>query len=152
MCKCYFEINFFKKSNLLEGVLKPPIFAVLSSDLKHIFSIQYLTSLLNSCLLVNWLYILCKIARKKKSAVSKWVTLTIGKMTRKSIKKFFIWTFRKINCFTKSSKQNGSYLMLLKAQCRSCHFWILWKTPSLDHRSKGKRIIFKSKNLYNLLI
>ena len=28
-----------------------------------------------------------KVTRKKKSAVNKWVTLTIGKMIRKSVKK-----------------------------------------------------------------
>ena len=43
---------------------------------------------------------------------------------RKSIKKFIIWTFGKRSCFTKSSKQNGCYLVLLKVQYRSSHFWI----------------------------
>ena len=71
---------------------------------------------------------------------------------RKSIKKFIIWFFGKRSCFTKSSKQGDCYLVLLKVQFRSNHFWILWKTLSLDYRPKGKRIILKSKNLYNLLI
>ena len=39
---------------------------------------------------VNWLIglLLCKVTRKKKSAVKKWVTLTTGKIIRKSIEKF----------------------------------------------------------------
>ena len=61
---------------------------------------------------------MCKVARKKKSAVNKWVTLTIGKIIRKSIKKFITWTFGKKSCFTKSSKQDGYYLVLLKVQYR----------------------------------
>ena len=43
---------------------------------------------------------------------------------RKSIKKFIIWTFGKRGSFTKISKQNGCYLVLLKVQYRSSHFWI----------------------------
>ena len=78
---------------------------------------------------------------KEKSAVNKWVTLTIGKIKRKSIKKFIPWTFGKRSCFTKSSKQDGCYLVLLKVQYRSSHFWILWKTLSLDYQPEGKIII-----------
>ena len=115
-------------------------------------TIQFLTSLLNWCQLVNWLYISFKVTRKKKSAVNEHVTLMIGKIIRKSIKKFITWSFGKRSCFTKRSKQGGCYLVLLKVEYRSSHFWILWKTLSLDCRPKGKRIILKSKNLYNLLI
>ena len=60
---------------------------------------------------------------------------------RKSIKKFIPWTFGKRSCFTKSSKQDGCYLVLLKVQYRSSHFWILWKTLSLDYQPEGKIII-----------
>ena len=71
----------------------------------------------------------------------------IGKIIRKSIKKFITWFFGKRSCFTKSSKQGGCYLVLLKVQYRSSHFWIIWKTLSLDYRPEGERIILKSKNL-----
>ena len=70
----------------------------------------------------------CKVTRKKKSAVNKWVTLTIGKIIKKSIKKLIAWTFGKRSCFIKSSKGDGCYSVLLKVQYRSTHFWILWKT------------------------
>ena len=36
---------------------------------------------------------------------------------------------------------------VLKVQYRSSHFWIIWKTLSLDYRPEGERIILKSKNL-----
>ena len=39
--------------------------------------------------MVNWLYISCKVTIKEKSAVNKWVTLTIGKIKRKYIKSSF---------------------------------------------------------------
>ena len=51
------------------------------------------------------------------------------KSKRKSTKKFIPWTFGKRSCFTKSSKQY-----------RSSHFWILWKTLSLDYRAEDKII------------
>ena len=35
---------------------------------------------------------------------------------KKIYKKVLSWTFGKISCFTKSSKQDGSCLVLLKAQ------------------------------------
>ena len=75
----------------------------------------------------------------------------IAKIIKKSIKKFITWFFGKRNCLTKSSKQDGCYLVLLKVQHRSSHFLILWKTMSVDYQPKGKRIILKSRNLYNLL-
>ena len=53
---------------------------------------------------VNWLCISCKVTRKKKSVVNKWATLTIGKITGKSMK----------SSITKSSKQDSGYLVLLK--------------------------------------
>ena len=71
---------------------------------------------------------------------------------KKIYKKVHYMNFWEKNCFTKISKQDGFYLVLLKVQYRSSHFWILWKTLSPDYQPKGKRIIFKSKNLYNLLI
>ena len=71
---------------------------------------------------------------------------------KKIYKKVDYRFFGKRSYFTKSSKQGGCYLVLLKVQHRSSHFWILWKTLLLDYRPKGKRIILKSKNLYNLLI
>ena len=134
-------------------MLKPPSFAVLSSDLKHIFfmkkniyidhssSLPYLIDI--NHLLVNWLieYISCKVIRKKKAAANKWLTLTIGKIKRKSIKKFIYMNFGKNKLFYKSSKQDGCYLVLLRVQYRSSHFWIVWKTLSLHHRPEGKRII-----------
>ena len=63
MCKCYFETIFFKKRYF---------FAVLFSKLKDIFhekkkrnyNIDYSSSLAY-LVEVNWLYILCKVARKK---------------------------------------------------------------------------------------
>ena len=67
-------------------------------------------------------------------------------------KKIIGWFFGEWSFFTKNSKQGGCYLVLLTVQCRSSHFSILWKTLSLDYQLKGKRIILKSKNLYNLLI
>ena len=156
----WFWDQFYKKNHLLGKALKSPLFCSPFFWLKTCFFnekklkhwLQFLTSVLNWCQLVNWLYISCKVTRKKKSAVNKWVTLMIGKIIRKSIKKFITWFFGKRSCFTKSSKQGGCYLVLLKVQYRSSHFWILWKTLSLDYRPKGKRIILKSKNLYNLLI
>ena len=36
--------------------------------------------------MINSPYISCKVTRKKKSAVNKWETLTIGKIRSKSIK------------------------------------------------------------------
>ena len=120
---------------------------------KKIYWLLFLTCLLNWCQFVNWLYILCKVTRKKKSAVNKWVkTRMVGKIIRKSIKKFITWFFGKRSCFTKSSKQGGCYLVSLKVQYRSSHFWILLTILSIDYRPKGKIIILKSKNLYNLLI
>ena len=56
------------------------------------------------------------MTRKKNSTVNKWVTITIGKIIRESIKKFISRTFGKRSCFTKSSKQDGCYLVLLKVQ------------------------------------
>ena len=66
-------------------------------------------------------------------------------------KKIIGWFFGEWSCFIKSSKQGGCYLVLLTVQYRSSHFSILWKTLSLDYRLKGKTIVLKSKNLYNLL-
>ena len=63
------------------------------------------------------------------------------KNSRKSIKMFITWTLGKRSCFTKSSKQDGCCLVLLKVQYRSSHFWILWKTLSLDYRPEGTLII-----------
>ena len=144
---------------MLGKALKSPLFCSPFFWLKSYFLnekkknwLHFLTSLLNWCQLVNWLYISCKVTRKKISAVNKSVTPMIGKIIRKSIKKFFTWFFGKISCFTKSSKQGRCYLVSLKVQYRSSHFWILWKTLLLDYRPKGKRIILKSKNLYNSLI
>ena len=65
---------------------------MLSSDLKHILTMKKIIILITVphfftwCYLVNWLYISCKVTRKKKSAVNKWVTLTIGKIIGKSMK------------------------------------------------------------------
>ena len=138
---------------MLGKALKPPLFYSPFFWLKTYFSnekknwLQFLTSLLNWCQLFNWFYISCKVTRKKKSAVNERVTLMIGKIIRKSIKKFITWFFGKRSCFAKSSKQGGCYLVLLKVQYRSSHFWILWKTLPLDYRPKGKRIILKSNNL-----
>ena len=140
---------------MLGKALKPPLFRSLFLWLKTYFfnaknNVDYNSSL-PYLIDANWLiaFIFCvKRLGKKKLAVNKWVTLII----RKSIKKFITWFFWKRSCFTKSSKQGGCYLVLLKVKYRSSHFWILWKTLSLDYRPKGKRIILKSKNFYNLLI
>ena len=70
---------------------------------------------------------------------------------KKSYKKVHYMIFWKKSCFAKSSKQGGCYLVLLKPQYRSSHFWILWKTVTWLS-TKGKRIILKSKNFYDLLI
>ena len=43
--------------------------------------------------------------------------------------------FRERSCFRKSSKQDGCYLVLLKAQYRSSHIWIFLKAQSLDYQS-----------------
>ena len=145
---------------MLGNALKAPLFCspffwletYFFNEKKKYYGLKFLTSLFNCYQLVNWLYISCKVTRKKKSAVNKWVTLMIGKIIRKSIKKFITWFFGKRSCFTKSSKQGGCYLVLLKVQYRSSHFWIFWKTLSLDYWPKGKRIILKSKKLYNSLI
>ena len=144
---------------MLGKTLKSPLFYSPFFWLKtffqwknYIYWLQFLTSLLNWCQFVNWVYISCKVTRKKTSAVNKWVSLMIGKIIRKSIKNFMTWFFGKRRCFTKSSKQGGCYFVLLKVQYRSSHYWNLWKTLSLDYWPKGKKIILKSKNLYNLLI
>ena len=103
---------------------------------------------------INWIYISCKVTRKKKSAVNKWVTLTIGKMKRKSIKssgskacktplKFLTVKGKEVALQKVANKMVATYLVLLKVQYRSSHFWILWKTLPLDYRPKGKRMIFK---------
>ena len=60
---------------------------------------------------------------------------------KKIYKKVHPWAFGKRSCFTKSSKQDGCYLVLLKVQYRSSHFWILWKTLSLTYRPEGNIII-----------
>ena len=74
----------------------------------------------------------------EKSAVNEWVTLTIGKIKRKSIRKEVV--------LQKNSKQDGCYLVLLKVQYRSSHFRILWKTLSPDYRPEGKIIISNLRN------
>ena len=106
--KIRFWDQFFKKTNLLGKAQKPLLFCS-PFFWKKKYWLQFLTSSLNWCQLVNWLYILCKVIRKKKSAVNKWVTLMIGKIIRKSIKKFITWLFGKRSCVTKSSKQGGCY-------------------------------------------
>ena len=75
-----------------------------NNNIDHSSSLPYLIDINRLIkLLVNWLidYISCKVIRKKKAAENKWLTLTIGKIKRKSIKKFITWTFGKISCFTK---------------------------------------------------
>ena len=72
MCKYYFQTKFKKKKKMLVKALKPPFFAVFSSDLKqryffherkcdigYSFSIRYLID-------VNWLYISCKVTKKSQ--------------------------------------------------------------------------------------
>ena len=58
---------------------------------------------------------------------------------KKIYKKVHPWAFGKRSCFTKSSKQDGCYLVLLKVL--NSEFWILWKTLSLDYQPEGKIII-----------
>ena len=58
---------------------------------------------------------------------------------KKIYKKVHPWAFGKRSGFTKSSKQDGCYLVLLKVL--NSEFWILWKTLSLDYQPEGKIII-----------
>ena len=122
----------FKKMFAAKGAPKPLFFAVLSSDWKQTFlsckkvcNIHYSSSL-PYLIVVNWLYISCKV--------------------------FILFKVTKKKNSADSSKQDDCYIVLLKVQYRSSHFWIFWKALSLDYWPRGKKIIFKSKNLYNLLI
>ena len=78
-----------------------------SSSFPYLIDINWLIGLL-----VNWLigYISCKVTRRKNSY--DWEN-------KKIYKKFITWTFGKISCFTKSSKQDRCYLVLLKVQYES---------------------------------
>ena len=59
-----------------------------------------------------------------------------GKIIKNSIKKFITWYFRKEVVSQKVT--NKMVATSLKVQYRSSHFWILWKTLSLDFWPKAK--------------
>ena len=106
---------------MLGQVLKPPLFAALSSNLniflpwKKNCNADYSSSL-PYLIDVNWLHISCNVTKKKKLA--------------------------------ESSKQDDCYLVLLKVQYRSSHFWIFWKALSLDYRPKGKFLNLRTYTTY----
>ena len=60
---------------------------------------------------------------------------------KKIYKKVHCMNFWENKSFYKSIKEDGCYSVLLKVQYRRSHFWILWKTLSLDHQPEDKRII-----------